>query len=545
VTPGERVDATRRAAAVIAAVAVVLGAFLSLRGSGEFLLYGDEFASLRNVERPYGDLVRSYGADGSGGALLVLQRAAIDVLGPGRYAFRFPAMLGAIAALLLMYPAGVRLVGRTPAAIAALALASNSAHVYYSRFGRSDALAVFLGLGLVYSLARALDRERPKPLWLLPAALCAGLLPYALLAAAAFAAAVALAALGTLSLRERAERQRLWLVVAFAAAAGLCFVLYLPAWKPLWKFIEMESQSRDPSHTVSIGAVALLAGSHPAAIVWLAGAPLAAAWLLVRERGESLVLVFAAFAMPCALLVLRPPGDVYAASSSLLVGLPFLAMLLAWAVASSVRALGLSPRASGAAELAAGVLLVAVSFAAGPLGLRHVDDGPFGASALSLMPLPAFDAPWRGGPAFYQTLARDDRPLRIVEAPDLADQAVALYRNYYLQHRKAVAIGAPTDQIPIDPEGSYLPLSRVDATNADYLILHADVTRELERYWDFVYREQWRPDERPDLAAFMAAQEHFRVPPPPPLRGLGLRLRKRLGKPVYRDRDVLVWKLEP
>ena len=40
-------------------------------------------------------------------------------------------MLGAIAALLLMYPVGARLVGRTPAAIATLALATNSAHVFY------------------------------------------------------------------------------------------------------------------------------------------------------------------------------------------------------------------------------------------------------------------------------------------------------------------------------------------------------------------------------------------------------------------------------
>jgi hypothetical protein len=543
--PGERADPVRLFAGALVALAIAVGVFLSLRGSGDLLLYGDEFHSLRRVERPYGDLIRSYGIDGSGGALLVLQRAAVDAFGPGLHAFRFPAMLGAIAALLLMYPAGARLVGRTPAAIATLALAMNSAHVFTSRFGRADALAVFLGLGLVYSLARAMDRGGPKPLWYLAVALCAGLLPYAQLSATWFTAAVALAALATLSFREGAERHRLWLLGAVAAAVGLCLVLYLPAWEPLWKFIDVESDRRDPSQIVPIDAVALLAGSRRAAFVWLACAPLAGAWILVRERAEALVPVVAAFAMPFALLLGHPVGDAYAASRSLLVGLPFLTMLLAWAIAASVRALVPSPRVAGAAALAAGVLLVAVSFATGPLGFRRVDDGPFGASYLSLMPLPAFDKRWRGGSVFYRALAREDRPLRIVEVPDLADHAVALYRNYYLRHRKAVAIGALTEEFPIDPEGLHMPLSLVDSTKADYLVLHVDVTRELERYWDFVYREQWRPEERSDLAAFMAFHEDFRVRPPPPLRALGLQLRQRLGKPFYRDEDIIVWELEP
>jgi hypothetical protein len=544
-TQGERADPVRLFTVALVALAIAIGVFLSLRGSGELLLYGDEFHSLRRVERPYGDLIRSYGIDGSGGALLLLQRAAIDVFGPGLYAFRFPAMLGAIAALLLMYPAGVRLVGRTPAAIAALALAMNSAHVFTSHFGRADALAVFLGLGFVGSLVRAMDRGGPKPRWYLAAALCAGLLPYVQLSATWFTAAVALAALATVSFRKGAEGHRLWLVGAVVVAAGLSFVLYLPAWEPLWKFIELESERRDPSQAFPVDAVALLAGSRPAALVWLVCAPLAGVWIFVREREEALVPIAAAFAMPFALLLGHPVGDAYAAARSLLVGLPFLTMLLAWAIAASVRALGLPPRASGAAELAAGVLLVAVSFAAGPLGLRHVDDGPFGASYLSLMPLPAFDERWRGGSVFYRALAREERPLRIVEAPDLADHAVALYRSHYLRHRKAVAIGTLTEEFPIDSEGLHVPLSLVDSTNADYLVLHVDVTRELERYWDFVYGKKWRAEERSDLAAFMAFHEDFRVRPPPPLRALELRLRRRLGKPFYRDQDVVVWELEP
>lgn len=544
-TPDDRAHPLRRCTAALVVLAISIGVFLSLRGSGEFLLYGDEFRSLRHVERPYGDLIRFHGIDGSGGALLLLQRAAIDLFGPGLLAFRFPAMLGAIGALLLMYPAGARLVGRTPAAIATLALAVNSAHVFYSRFGRTDALAVFLGLCFVYSLARAMDRRGPRPIWYLATALCAGLLSYAHFSAAAFAAVVALAALTILSFRDGAGRHRLWLVGAVAVAGGLCLLLYLPAWEPLWKFIEFASDRGDPSQIFPVDAVALLAGSRAAALVWLVGAPLAGVWILFRKRGEAVILVAAAFAMSFALLLVQPVGGVYATARSLLVGLPFLTMLLAWAITESVRALGLSRRVSGAAELAAGVLLVAVSFAAGPLGFRHVDDGPFGASYLSLMPLPAFDEPWWGGSAFYPALAEADRPLRIVEAPDLADQTVALYRNYYLQHRQTVVIGALTEEIPIDPEGLHVPLSLVDSTNADYVILHIDVARELARYWDFVYRDQGHPEKQSGLAVFMAFHEDFRVPPPPPLRGLGQQLRGRWGRPYYQDRDIVVWKLEP
>jgi hypothetical protein len=544
VTSGDRVDPLRPCAAALVVLAISVGVFLSLRGSAEFVLYGEEFHSLRHLEKPYGDLIRFYGVDGTGGALVLLQRAAVDVFGPGLFAFRFPAMLGAIGALLLMYPAGVRLVGRTPAAIATLALALNSAHVFYSRFGRTSALAVFLGLSFVYSLARAMDREGPKPIWYLASAVSAGLLSYAQLSAAAFAAIVALAAFGVLSFRDGTGWHRLWLFGAVAVAAGLCLALYLPAWEPLWRFIEFASEREDPSQIFPIDAVALLAGSRTAALVWLALAPLAGAWILFRKRGEAVVLVVAAFAMPFALLLTQPVGGVYATAQYLFVSLPFVTMLLAWAVAASVRALGGSRRFTGAAEFAAGVLLVAVSFAAGPLGFRHVDDGPFGASYLSLMPLPAFDEPWRGGSVFYDALAQGDDSLRIVEAPELVDQAVALYRNYYLRHRKAVAMGAVTEQIPVDPEGLHVPVALADSTSADYVILHVDVPRELERYWDFVYREQWHPEEGSDLAVFMDFHREFRVPPPPPLRQLERELQSRWGRPFYRDRDIVVWKLE-
>jgi hypothetical protein len=539
------VDAPRRAIAGVVALAIAVGAFLSLRGSGELLLYGDEFHSLRYVERPYGDLVGLYGQNGLGGALPLLQHAAIDVFGPGLRAFRLPAILGAIATLLLMYPAGVRLVGRTPAAIATLALAVNSVHVFYSRFGRAYALAVFLGLCLVYALTRALDRAGPKPVWYAVAAVSAGLLPYVYLSAMVFTATIALAAFATVSFRDAAGRHGLWLLGAFSIAAGLCFALYLPAWEPLWKFVRFES-GRGASLVVHwLDAAALLAGSRAVAVVWLACVPAAAAWLLVRKRGEAIILIIAAFAMPFALLLAGPVGGPYATAPYLLVGLPFLLLLLAWAIVASVRAMGLPRRVSGYAELAAGVLAVVVAFAAGPLGLRRVDDGPFAASYLSLMPLPAFDEPWPGGPAVYEIFAQADRPLRLVEAPDLADHAVALYRNYYLQHGRPIAIGTVTEGLPIDSEGFHVPVSSVDATTADYLIVHVDVARELERYWEYVYQERWRSDEEPGLAAFMAFHEDFSVRPPLPLHKLVPGLRRRLGKPFYRDEDVVVWELEP
>ena len=130
------------------------------------------------------------------------------------------------------------------------------------------------------------------------------------------------------------------------------------------------------------------------------------------------------------------------------------------------------------------------------------------------MPLPAFDAPWPGASAFYETLAAEEGPLRVVEAPGLADHAIALYRNHYLRHRQPVAIGTvTTGRFPPTPRATTSFLDEVDETNSDYLILHVDVARELARYWEHVYAEQWHPDEAPDLAAFMAAHEDFRVRP--------------------------------
>jgi len=529
-------------------LAVLVGLCLSLAGRGGVHLFGDEFHSILNPSNSFSRLMKRYDMAGSGIALPLMQRAAVSLFGPGLWAYRFPALLGAVATLLIIYPAAKHMVGQTSAVVASLALAANSIHIFYSRFARSYALMVFLAIVLVYSINRAMDAYERRRAWYVIVAISAGLLPFAHLTAAAFVVGVGVGAIATVLIERRAAQDRNCLLASLVIGTLFCICLYLAAWDSVREFIRAKTGQGSLSQFGPLDVLALMAGSRPAGIIWLVGVPVAAILMLIRKGTKALVLITAVFAPMAAVIITKPQGLSYAYARYLLSALPFMLMLMAWLLVEVLHSARLPARICDYAGLALGAVLVVVSFLTGPLGLKHADDGPFANTYLSMMPLPAFDVPWNQTPPFYQILADSTEPVRIIEAPELLSRSVLLYRNYYLQHRKGVMIGfvsVDPANVPAGPYVSLLDPKSIKNSDADYMILHLDVFSEVASYWQFVYESVWPTMEDPGIEPLMFHQSKYLIQSIECVHSLASGLQTALGEPAYRDRRIVVWKLKP
>jgi hypothetical protein len=522
------VSLSRRVPEIVALLAVVLGIVLRLADLPSLLLFGDEYHGLELSRQSYARILSSFDMNGSGTALPLLQRICLDLFGDGQWAYRLPTVIGAIAGILVMYPVAKSLVGRSAAAIATLGLCTNSIHVFYSHFSRSYSIATFGCLVLVGALRRITRERAASGRWYLLVALSAALTPYAHLSALGLVVSVCGGAALLAWTQKRSRPEMIRLGAGFAAAGLLCVGLYLPAREPLWTFYRMMVGVPNAFSFGVLDVATLLAGSPSSAFVWLLGVPAASVWML-RSRRESALLLVPAALLPIAMLVLQHPyGSQINYAHYLLTSVPFMLMLMSWALVRGARALWPSLRRPKAVAVAAGVVLAALAFWDGPLGRHHTDDGPFANTYVSLHSQPAFDAPFEGTPAFYAALAKDHRAVRIIEAPALVNSALLLYRNYYLQTRKAVSLGFFRGRFGVS--GPYVALfdpAQLRASDADYLVFHRDVQAELERYWEFVDPGTKAPWVRAPSAAKL------------------VRLQRILGAPGYESDDLLVWRLRP
>ena len=167
-------------------------------------------------------------------ALPLLQRLSMDVFGAGIVPFRLVAIVPGLLLLLLAYPLLRSFVSRDAAALATLALALDPMVVYYARFARCYALGLLLALALGWAVRRVLE-PAGRSRWTWGVLIATGtLLPWVHLSTAGFVLAVALAGIG-LALREsRALAVKLF--GAFAVAATLALLLYLPVFRQVLKY---------------------------------------------------------------------------------------------------------------------------------------------------------------------------------------------------------------------------------------------------------------------------------------------------------------------
>jgi len=529
-------------------LAIVIGLYFCLSGRGNVHLFGDEFHSIWHLNQSYGDILKIYDAHGSGVALPLIQRFAVDIMGAGLWAYRLPAILGAIATLLIIYPAASSMVGRIPAVLTALSLSTNSLFLFYCGFGRSYLLALFLAIVMAYATVTSLANARPKPWWYAVLAISAGLLPYVHLTTVAFVVGVGIAAIvGNLIMKR--YRHLAWLIGSLAVGAAICFLLYIPAWDSLWNFIHNKTGKGEVEHFAALDVLDLLTGSRVVTMTWTIAIPIAIAGLVLTRRRSSIILVVAALVPIIALVATQPAGMTYAYARYLLPALPFMIMLASWLFVEIIRLTRLPTPTVHVVSLVLGIALIAISFWAGPRGSRHTNDGPFANTYIGMMPLPAFDVPWDGAPAFYKQLAAINKPVRIIEVPELRSRAVILYRNYYLQHKKDVLIGMtmalkPNAEVPAGP---YVPMKNAQTildSGADYLIIHLNVDRELNWYWNFVYNQVWPKMKDPNIESLMIRQKKY-LKTLVPMDTIAQYAIQAMGQPIYKDHDILVWKLKP
>jgi len=527
-------------------LAVAIGAFFSLDALDHALLFGDEFWGLLNLEKPYAALIRSYDVLGNGAFLPVAQRLSIDLFGVELWAYRLPIFLGTLGTLLVLYPAARRLVGEAAAVVATLALALNAIHIFYSGFSRPYSVATGLSVVLVWSLAEAVEREPPARRWYALAGLCAGLIPWVHLTAAALVLAVSGAAFAVLWRRDALRTHGPWLLGSLAGGAVLCAALLAPAWSSLSLFVSDKAGRGDYGRFGPLDVVSLLAGSRALGLLWLAAVPASLVALAFARRSAAILLGAALFGQVAALFAVRPHGMTYAYARYLLPTLPFALMLIAWGVVQIPRLAGLRGATANRLGLALGLCCVAASFRAGPLGAVGRNTGPFSNSYLSMMPLPAFDVPWPEAPAFYHGLAGSEKPLTLIEAPAIFDRGMLLYRSYQRLHGQDVIMGSPAGLLDALPDHAYASLESSDfgrESGADFLVVHRDLRAEAPAYWRFVYDEVWAGDEVPALRSLMERQRQISLPLRRTPDDLIPRARSRLGEPVYQDDKIVVWQL--
>lgn len=529
---------------------LALGCFWRMHHLSRVLLFGDENHTLPMLAQGYGAIARQFDAFGSHVVLPMLQRASCDLFGPSMTSFRLPALVPGMAVLLLCYPVAKGLVGPAPALLATMALAASSIHIFYSRFARSYALVMLLGLLFVGALLRALDPSPRSRLWWVGAALAAALLAYTHLTSLAFLLGIGVAAaVSSLSSPERGRALRTLLAV-YLLGGVLCLGLYLPIWGPLRTYLAAIPEGRDATPIDWIGVLALLAGGHAAAITWACAIPIAIVAIVRARRAAGALILAAGVAGPLLfVLAARPPGREYAYARYLLIALPYILMLLAWLLVTLAQRLVGRGRAAARGALAVGVALIVALHLSGPRSPLRAGDGPFENTYLGLHPLPAFDQPFPAMPRFYETLAKEPDSIRIIETPPRLFRAALLYRNYFLRHRKETLVGWPADDLAPLLGGPNVRLDDpllAERSGAAYVVLHKNVAAECVDYFRFVYTTAWPAVRGRSDAGFM--EHHNRTVPigPEPARlaqRLSEEMRRRFGEPIYEDDLIFVWSL--
>jgi len=517
--------------------ALAAGIHLRLRGLGELPLFGDEHHTLTAVEAGYGTLLTTFDAYGSHVALPLLQRLSLDLFGPGLWSFRLVGLVPGILTLLLAYPLLRDGVGPSAATLATWLLALSPIHVYYTRFARGYALVVLLALVLGWLLRRLLAGKGSRAAWA-GLVLVAALLPWVHLSSVGLVVGLGCAGLGCALRVSRALALRL--AGALALAATLTFLLLLPVLAQVRDYAR--GLSEEDASLLTLGVPTLLAGGRSAGLAGLALLGLSC-FCTRREHPSSFWLGGAALLGPLALLVAtRPPGLEYAWARYLLGALPFALVLVAHAFLFLLRRLP----GGETGGLGLGALLGLLVFLGGPLCGRNAQ-GSFSNTYLALHELPAFDRPYRDS-GFYRQLADDAGATRLVEVPPIPTRAVLLYRNLQQLHGKRVCLGwIGTDPLPRAIRGStYLPLLELSARDADYVVLHRNLRREVGRYFRFVYDEVWPAQRVAADEGFMRRQEALyrqNLPEAEALEQLAEALRARWGTPAYEDEELLAWRL--
>lgn len=376
----------------VAAAATVLAAALTLSGIGDKSLWYDEAFTVGLVDRPLGDAlwrISHWELNQSPYYVLMLGWHA---LGDGESFLRLLSAVFAVATVPVVYAVGRRLADPWVGAIAAAVVAGHALVVQWGQQLRGYTLATLLVTLATLLLLRAVERPTTGRA-----------VAYAVVAAAtAYTHVVAGLVLAAHALSLLALRPIPWRLVKVAGSVGAVLVAPL-AWYFLTRSGDPLAFIAEPSRRELVGTLADVAGGGNRHLLVLGGLALIGA-VVARPRlgtvdGWKAMVPILWLAVPVlAVVVSTYTVKPLLLARYLVVVVPALALLVAWAV----RRL---PRVAGAAALAA---VAAVS----AQGVRDwYDVGSY--------------EDWRGAVASVEASARSDDD--VVAVPGRAVHAVRYY----------------------------------------------------------------------------------------------------------------------
>jgi len=132
-----------------------------LHGLDAQSLWRDETDSLRFATRPLAEALAMFTRPGENGPLyFLLLRPWLMAAGQSEFALRFPSALLGVLAIPLMFVWGRRWFGRAAGLIAALLLAANPYHLWYSQEAKMYALLVVVVMLSLMAFTWAVERGR-------------------------------------------------------------------------------------------------------------------------------------------------------------------------------------------------------------------------------------------------------------------------------------------------------------------------------------------------------------------------------------------------
>lgn len=514
------------------------GAVFRLLNLPHQVLGGDELHAVRAILlRPLSEIFFTYQRSDHCLPLSAFYRLLMDSGVPmTEMAFRLPVLASGLIMLLAAPMLAVRVVGRRAALVFSWLLALSPVMIYYSRIARSYAPLVLLVFCALFSFYSWWDGRgwRHGLLFVFLSALAL----YFHLGAGPIIASPYVYAAGTM-LADRRWRGGGRPGVAHLCAVGLLQMMavaafLVPSWTSLQTLVGTKRLEQRFSFEALGEALRLQSGSAwllLTLLFWFATA--AGLVLLLRRAPRFGLFTLAAISIHLAgLVVLSPLGlNVPRILNRYLIpALPFILLYVAIALSRPWPG-GRGVRWKPAATAALLLLLVL----GGPLVnaelltssfVHHNDFISFVSPRANLA---ADDVP-----DFYHLLARGELeggPLLEYPWSTVWHQGQALY-IYQRVHGQEVLVG-PVDNLYDASPLRFRNMPKINggailASRARYLVIHIDWVREENR----VESRRWI---KKDLALQLARCA----------RQLGEHVGRSWGRPVYLDRQIMVWDLEP
>lgn len=222
--------APEAAAWPVALVAIVLLAVVARAIGLNSGLWIDEIYSLvRSFRAPLPEILTEFWGDNHHPLYAVFAHASRAIFGESPWVVRLPAMLLGVAAVPMLYRLGLLVARQREALLAALLLAVNYQHVWFSQNARGYSAIAFVALVTMWALLRGVETGRAR--YFVWYAIAAALGAYTHLTTIFVVVGHALAlAVYLLAPGRPRDTRALWRggLIAFVLAAALTLVLYAP-----------------------------------------------------------------------------------------------------------------------------------------------------------------------------------------------------------------------------------------------------------------------------------------------------------------------------